>query len=632
VEFPKKHRDLGDLTFRGLALEEFSVDLTKAARLNRLDPLIGREPEIERITHILCRRAKNNPILIGEPGVGKTALVEGLAQRIAANEVPRFLYGKRILALDLSLVVAGTKYRGQFEERLNEIVREAARNPEIIMFIDEVHTVVGAGGSEGALDAANILKPALARSQIQCIGATTPAEFRKKFEKNRSLERRFQPIWVSPSTEEESLRILDGVKHRFETFHRVRYSPEGLETAVIQSQRYITERSLPDKAIDVMDEAGARVKLRYHDHSSRSHNDWEPEVTSDDVEEVISSWTGIPMTSLKGDEAYKLQHIAETLGKRVIGQDAAVSAVARAIRRARTGFKNVNRPVGSFLFVGPTGVGKTEVARTLAEFLFGSERALIRCDMSEYMEKHSVSKMIGSPPGYVGHEEGGQLTDRIKRNPYSILLLDEIEKAHPDVCNLLLQVLDAGSLTDSIGNNIDFKNVIIIMTSNVGGRSLQKGGGPGFHASLHAEELAVHDEVMRSVKQTFNPEFINRLDEIVIFNSLSDQCLFDIAGILVDELNSTLVRRNLQVHLTAEGREWLVNSSCADRSYGARPLRRSLQIHIEDPLSDAIIAGGIPEASLIEFYVEAGLLRHRVLQPEELTESTKSADDLLLIS
>src|SRR5256714_772220 len=491
-------------------LLEFSRDLTEDASNDRLDPLIGRDGEIERVIQILCRRTKNNPVLIGEPGVGKTAIVEGLAQRIVSGNVPSFLENKRILSLDISLIVAGTKYRGQFEERLKQIMRELIDNPQYIVFIDELHTLVGAGSAEGSLDAANILKPALSRGEIQCIGATTPAEFRKSIEKDRSLERRFQAVKVPPPSEEQAVKILGGVRERYEAFHQVRYTEDAIEAAVYQSNRYIPDRFLPDKAIDVIDEAGARVKLRarrampggmtrgdaYDERgsymrgtslSSALIDDEEMlmsvEVTKDDIEEVIARWTGIPITSLKEEETQKLLRIEEELRGRVIAQRPAISALARSIRRSRAGLKNPHRPVGSFLFLGPTGVGKTEVARSLAEFLFGSERSMIRFDMSEFMEKHSVSKLIGSPPGYVGHEEGGQLTERIKRSPYSVLLFDEIEKAHPDIFNILLQVFEDGILTDALGNTVDFKNVIIIMTSNIGARFIQKKGAMGFQGS-----------------------------------------------------------------------------------------------------------------------------------------------------
>jgi ATP-dependent Clp protease ATP-binding subunit ClpC len=651
-------------------LAEFSRDLTEAALNDQLDPLIGREGEIERVIQILCRRTKNNPVLIGEPGVGKTAIVEGLAQRIISGDVPPFLRDKRLLALDLSLIVAGTKYRGQFEERLKTIMRELIENPHYIVFIDELHTLVGAGSAEGSLDAANILKPALSRGEIQCIGATTPTEFRKTIEKDRSLERRFQAVKVPPPTEAQTLQILCGIKERYETFHHVSYTSEALEAAVFQSHRYIPDRFLPDKAIDIIDEAGARVKLRdpnppdeilesqkkLRRHAANyeratQERDYErakifkerereelerlsslrelynladspiPPVTRDDIEEVISRWTGIPITSLKEEETAKLLRIEQELHKRIISQDRAISALSRAIRRSRAGLKNPNRPVGSFLFLGPTGVGKTEVARSLAEFLFGSERALIRFDMSEYMEKHSVSKLIGSPPGYVGHEEGGQLTEKVKRNPYSVLLLDEIEKAHPDLFNILLQVFEDGALTDSLGNLIDFKNVILIMTSNIGARFIQKRGHLGFQASSRSQQATVEEGVMQAVKQTFNPEFINRLDEIIVFEPLTEIDLFEIVGLLIAQLNRTLIRRKLQVQVTEEARRWVAEKTCADRTYGARPLRRALQKYVEDPLSEALIGGRFSEASIIEVYLESDSLCYRAVELEEFGDA-----------
>jgi ATP-dependent Clp protease ATP-binding subunit ClpC len=620
-------------------LAEFSRDLTEDASNDRLDPLVGREPELERVIQILCRRTKNNPVLIGEPGVGKTAIVEGLAQRIVHGDVPSFLEDKRILSLDLSLIVAGTKYRGQFEERLKQIMRELVENPQYIIFIDELHTLVGAGSAEGSLDAANILKPALSRGEIQCIGATTPAEFRKSIEKDRSLERRFQAVKVPPPSELESILILNGVRERYETFHQVQYSEEALEAAVTQSNRYITDRFLPDKAIDVIDEAGARVKLRARREASEKRSDrnlfghsrtpalGEPPYSSrlrddedslvpinvdkDDIEEVIARWTGIPITSLKEEETQKLLRIEGELHKRVIAQRPAISALARAIRRSRAGLKNPQRPVGSFLFLGPTGVGKTEVARSLAEFLFGSERSMIRFDMSEFMEKHSVSKLIGSPPGYVGHEEGGQLTERIRRSPYSVLLFDEIEKAHPDIFNVLLQVFEDGILTDALGNTVDFKNVIIIMTSNIGARFIQKRGTMGFQATTDASREKMEDMVMSAVRQTFNPEFINRLDELIIFDQLLDSELLDIVGLQVEQLNRILLKKGLEIRLTAEAAKWIVDKTCSDRNYGARPIRRALQKYVEDPLSEAMIQGNLGESPVIEVYVDGEQLNYR---------------------
>jgi ATP-dependent Clp protease ATP-binding subunit ClpC len=632
-------------------LAEFSRDLTEDAANDKLDPLIGREAEIERVVQILCRRTKNNPVLIGEPGVGKTAIVEGLAQRIVRGEVPSFLENKRILSLDLSLIVAGTKYRGQFEERLKQIMRELVENPQYIVFIDELHTLVGAGSAEGSLDAANILKPALSRGEIQCVGATTPGEFRKSIEKDRSLERRFQAVKVPPPSEEEAVEILDGVRERYESFHQVRYTDEALEAAVYQSHRYIPDRFLPDKAIDVIDEAGARVKLRVRREQGNLSdwsqiNDWSEaahspsidsslserdddelvsaQVTRDDIEEVIARWTGIPVTSLKEGETQKLLRIELELHERVVSQRPAISALARAIRRSRAGLKNPLRPVGSFLFLGPTGVGKTEVARSLAQVLFGSERSMIRFDMSEFMEKHSVSKLIGSPPGYVGHEEGGQLTERIKRAPYSVLLFDEIEKAHPDIFNVLLQVFEDGLLTDALGNAVDFKNAIIIMTSNIGARFIQKKATMGFQGTSDASREKMEEMVMSAVRQTFNPEFINRLDEIIIFDELDNQELLDVIQLQVEQINKTMIRHGFEVKLTDEAKKWIVDKTCADRSYGARPLRRALQKYVEDPLSEALIQGQLSDVSLIEVFLDGADLNYRPVGVE-------APDDALLI-
>src|SRR6266403_1957333 len=636
------------------ALSKYARDLTELARQGKLDPVIGRDDEIRRTIQVLSRRTKNNPVLIGEPGVGKTAIVEGLAQRIAEGDVPSFLADKRILALDLSLIVAGTKYRGQFEERLKTIMKELMENQNAIIFIDELHTLVGAGSAEGSLDAANILKPALSRGEIQCIGATTPAEFRKSIEKDRSLERRFQSVKVPPPSEAEAIKILEGVRERYESFHQVRYTQEALEAAVIQSTRYIPDRFLPDKAIDVIDEAGARVKLRVRaeqgnlDALTASLTEWEratygraqapieddedaivvAEVTRADVEEVIARWTGIPITSLKEGESQKLLRIEAELHKRVISQRPAISALARAIRRSRAGLKNPHRPVGSFLFLGPTGVGKTEVARCLAQFLFGTERSMIRFDMSEFMEKHSVSKLIGSPPGYVGHEEGGQLTERVKRSPYSVLLFDEIEKAHPDIFNVLLQVFEDGLLTDALGNAVDFKNAIIIMTSNIGARFIQKKATMGFQGSGDASREKMEEMVMSSVRQTFNPEFINRLDEIIIFDELGPEELLDVLQLQVDQINGTMSNHGFIVRLSDDAKRWIINKTCADRSYGARPLRRALQKYVEDPLSEALIQGHLGEASLVEMFVDGNELNFRSITIDET--GLEQSSDLLL--
>src|ERR687896_730508 len=642
-------------------LVEFSRDLTDDAANDKLDPLIGREAEIERVVQILCRRTKNNPVLIGEPGVGKTAIVEGLAQRIVRGDVPSFLENKRILSLDLSLIVAGTKYRGQFEERLKQIMRELIENPQYIVFIDELHTLVGAGSAEGSLDAANILKPALSRGEIRCIGATTPAEYRKYIEKDRSLERRFQAIKVDPPGERETIDILLGVKDRYENFHHVEYTREAIEAAVYQSSRYITDRFLPDKAIDLVDEAGARAKLKEAGYSegvgeinksiriaveqmetavseknfekaqffreqevqARENLQYVRErfdvksssrrvvVGKAEIDEVVSKWTGVPLTSINSDEGDKLLRMEEELHKRVISQETAISALSRAIRRSRAGLKSPNRPVGSFVFLGPTGVGKTELARALANFLFGSDHALIRFDMSEYMEKHSVSKLIGSPPGYVGHEEGGQLTEKVKRNPYSVVLLDEIEKAHPDLFNILLQVFEDGHLTDGLGNRVNFKNTIIIMTSNIGARFIQKKASMGFQSSDTGEiAKSVSEMVLGEVKRTFNPEFINRTDEIIVFEALNDDDLRRIMALLVTQLNENLVDRQLKIMLAPEVIDWVIDLTCKDRSYGARPLRRAIQRYVEDPLSEELIKGHLRGGD-IEVYLEGGSLAYR---------------------
>jgi ATP-dependent Clp protease ATP-binding subunit ClpC len=642
-------------------LAEFSRDLTQAALEGQLDPLVGRERELERVVQILCRRTKNNPVLIGEPGVGKTAIVEGLAQRISDSDVPPFLADKRILSLDLSLIVAGTKYRGQFEERLKTIMKELMESQNSIVFIDELHTLVGAGSAEGSLDAANILKPALSRGEIQCIGATTPGEYRKSVEKDRSLERRFQAVKVGAPSEDEAIQVLEGVRERYEKFHAVSYTDEAVRYAVYLSSRYIPDRFLPDKAIDLIDEAGARVKLRqatlpdevaevqkrvkfithrmetaianHEFEKARFYSEEERKekenlravrerlklddtntgiVTREDIEDVVARWTGIAVTSIKEDEQQKLLRIEIELHKRVISQDKSITALARAIRRSRAGLKAPGRPVGCFLFLGPTGVGKTEVARRLAEFLFGSEKSLIRFDMSEYMEKHSVSKLIGAPPGYVGYEEGGQLTERVRRTPYSVILLDEIEKAHPDVYNILLQVFEDGQLTDGLGNTVDFRNTILIMTSNLGARHLQKRSTMGFQSA--AEEgtaKSLDDLVLSEVKRVFNPEFLNRLDEIILFNPLGDEDLLRIIDLLVGQINDTLIHRQVQIVLTPEARQWVLDKTCGDRSYGARPLRRALQKYVEDPLSEALIQGGLQRPATLEVYVTSDGLGFR---------------------
>src|SRR6266576_2438734 len=642
-------------------LAEYARDLTQMAHQQQFDPLIGREKEVERIIQILSRRTKNNPILLGEPGVGKTAIVEGLAQRIVDGNVPLFIANKRILSLDLSLIVAGTKYRGQFEERLKGIIRELRENPDLIIFIDEIHSLIGAGSAEGSLDAANILKPALSRGEVSCIGATTIREYRRYIEKDRSLLRRFQAINVAPPNELETLQILEGVKERYENFHKVKYSETAIRSAVYQSNRYITDRFFPDKAIDILDEAGAKVKLRRVADTQNlrrleseirsivkemkkaiSDKDFEKavflrereielkeeverfkqerenigdelmEVTKKDVEEIISSWTDIPITSIEADEAAKLINMEESLMRRIVGQDKAIRAISRAIRRSRLGVANPNRPMGSFIFLGSSGVGKTEVARRLAEFLFGSQRHLIRFDMSEYMEKHAVSKLIGSPPGYVGHEEGGQLTERVRRNPYSVVLLDEIEKAHPDIANILLQILEDGVLTDSLGNAVDFRNTLIIMTSNLGTRHLATKGHLGFREqSTEGEMKNAEQHIQLELKREFSPEFINRIDDIIIFNPLSETELRRICLLLIDDVNHALANKNVKIAIDDSVVMWLLKKAGEETNSGARPLRRAIQRYIEDELSEYMI-------------------RQKETVPEEI-DFTMAGDEVLLV-
>lgn len=636
-----------DETQQPSTLTEYTRDLTAEAADGRLDPLIGRGDEIERLIEILCRRTKNNPVLIGEAGVGKTAIIEGLAQRIVNGEVPTFLADRRVLSLDLSSIVAGTKYRGQFEERLKKIIAELRESPKNIIFIDEIHTLVGAGSAEGTLDAANILKPALSRSEIQCIGATTPSEYRKTIEKDRALERRFQAVKVEPPNEDEALMIIEGVIDRYEAYHQVRYTKESLRIAVEQSNRYISDRFLPDKAIDVLDEAGARAKLRYQ-NENRGEPSWKEtvenwkrasanedqlisfelnsledsffaaEVTREDVDSVIARATGIPIASIREEEAKKLLNIESALHQRIISQRPAISALARAIRRSRAGLKNPSRPVGSFLFLGPTGVGKTEVARGLSEFLFGSERSLIRFDMSEFMEKHAVSKFIGSPPGYVGHDEGGQLTERLRRSPYSVVLFDEIEKAHPDIFNLMLQIFEDGILTDALGQSVDCKHAIFIMTSNLGARIIQKNATLGFQANAERSREKRDEQVMTAVKQAFAPEFINRLDEIIVFDELSNDDLAQIADLQIARLNSIVAKRRIAIVMTREAKQWLIDKACADSQFGARPLKRALQRYVEDELSEALIQGVVSEDSTVEVYLESDKLQFRTTDAKQI--------------
>jgi ATP-dependent Clp protease ATP-binding subunit ClpC len=650
-------------------LAEFARNLSELAERGIFDNLIGRDTEVERIIQILSRRRKNNPILLGEAGVGKTAIVEGLAQKIFEGAVPPSLQDKRIYALDLSLIVAGTKYRGQFEERLKSIISEASKDPSVILFIDEVHSIIGTGAAEGSLDAANILKPALSRGEIQCIGATTHKEFAKYIDKDRSLVRRFQPVTVNPPDEVESLKILEGIKNRYELFHRVRYASATLQSAVYLSNRYITDRFLPDKAIDLLDEAGARVKLRAGAGGGETHKteedlhrvinemneavlnrdferavllrqkevqlreqlqgtqreltdeDYEKfaEVQEQDIEDVVASWTGIPVKALKNDEKANLAHMEAHLNERVIGQETAVSAVSRAVRRARTGLKNPNRPMGSFLFLGPTGVGKTELAKMLALFLFGDVKKMIRFDMSEFMEKHEVSKLLGAPPGYVGYEEGGMLTDRIRRNPYCVILFDEMEKAHPDLINVLLQVFDDGIATDAFGNQVDFKNTIIIMTSNVGSRELLPDKNLGF-LDQDARPDAKAGDAIKILKKTFPPEFLNRIDEIVVFHRLGDEELRKIVRLLINDLNVTLQKYRLTVELSDAACDWLVKTTVRDRAYGARPLRRAIQKQVEDPLAELMVA---------QDSVPAGYVRFDVVEDKLVPVFTESPADTL---
>ena len=656
AEDRKDNSSLGELA-------DFGTDLNESAKQGKIDPVIGRDKEIARVIQILSRRTKNNPVLIGEPGVGKTAIAEGLAQRIVNGNVPEILRNKRIISLSISSMLAGAKYRGEFEERLKKAIDEVQKHDDMIIFIDEIHTLVGAGATEGAMDAANILKPALARGEFQVIGATTLDEYKKHIEKDAALERRFQPVLVGEPSEEDALEILKGLRDRYEAFHKAKITDEALEAAVSLSSRYITDRFLPDKAIDVVDEAASKVRMKVFSaapdvkaletqladvkkekeaavtaqefekaaemrdeekriekeindkkKAAKENSDAKLVVTDEDIASVVAQWTGIPVSKIAQEESESLLHLEEELHKRVIGQDEAVVAVSKAVRRARAGLKDPKRPIGSFLFLGPTGVGKTELARALAVALFGDETAMIRLDMSEYMEKHTVSRLVGAPPGYVGYEEGGQLTDAVRRKPYSVILLDEVEKAHADFFNILLQVLDDGRLTDSQGRTVDFRNTVIIMTSNLGAKALRKDSPElGFLAAKKAdsntEDVSVVNfkeakkSVMDSVKRHFRPEFLNRIDEMIVFHVLTSNDLKQIVTILIDTVVKRLGDMGLSLEISPAAMDLLVKEG-SDFSMGARPLKRAIQRLIEDPISDLILQGNAPEGAIIKADVE----------------------------
>ena len=644
-------------------LADFGTDLNESAKQGKIDPVIGRDKEISRVIQILSRRTKNNPVLIGEPGVGKTAIAEGLAQRIVNGNVPEILRNKRIISLSISSMLAGAKYRGEFEERLKKAIDEVQKHDDMIIFIDEIHTLVGAGATEGAMDAANILKPALARGEFQVVGATTLDEYKKHIEKDAALERRFQPVLVGEPSEEDALEILKGLRDRYEAFHKAKITDEALEAAVLLSSRYITDRFLPDKAIDVVDEAASKVRMKVFSaapdvkaletqladvkkekeaavtaqefekaaemrdeekriekeindkkKAAKENSDAKLVVTDEDIASVVAQWTGIPVSKIAQEESESLLHLEEELHKRVIGQDEAVVAVSKAVRRARAGLKDPKRPIGSFLFLGPTGVGKTELARALAVALFGDETAMIRLDMSEYMEKHTVSRLVGAPPGYVGYEEGGQLTDAVRRKPYSVILLDEVEKAHADFFNILLQVLDDGRLTDSQGRTVDFRNTVIIMTSNLGAKALRKDSPElGFLAAKKADSNTedtngvnfkeAKKSVMDSVKRHFRPEFLNRIDEMIVFHALTSNDLKQIVTILMDTVVKRLDDMGLSLEISPAAMDMLVKEG-SDFSMGARPLKRAIQRLIEDPISDLILQGNAPEGATIKADVE----------------------------
>jgi ATP-dependent Clp protease ATP-binding subunit ClpC len=640
-------------------LDQFGRDLTQMAREGKLDPVIGRTKEIERVIQVLSRRTKNNPVLIGEAGVGKTAIAEGLAQKIVQGEIPEILKDKRVVTLDLASMVAGAKYRGEFEDRLKKVMTELYQAGNVILFIDEMHTIIGAGAAEGAIDASNILKPALARGEIQAIGATTLDEYRKHVEKDPALERRFQPIMVGQPTVEETISILHGLRDKYESHHRVKITDQAINAAANLSDRYISDRFLPDKAIDLVDEAASRVRiktitappelksleekiemLKQEKEEAISHQEfekaaklrdeeqrvkqqiqqlkesWEKDtqkttaiVDEEDIARIVSDWTGIPVTKLAEGESQRLLKLEEVLHKRVIGQDEAVKAVAKAVRRARVGLKDPKRPVGSFIFLGPTGVGKTELSRALAEALFGNEEATIRIDMSEYMEKHSVSRLVGSPPGYVGFEEGGQLTEKVRRHPYSVILFDEIEKAHPDVFNILLQILEDGRLTDSKGRTVDFKNTVIIMTSNVGAHTIKKQGSLGFGGvsddANKDEYERMKAKVLEELRRTFRPEFLNRVDEIIVFHQLEQEHIIQIVDLMLKQLQDRLSSMNIRLDVTDEAKK-IIAAEGFDQTYGARPLRRAIQNMVEDKLSEEMLMGRIKEGDNVKASVKDG--------------------------